>query len=105
MSNSLLHLLGMFDDDDDDDEDDTMETQSRNYPNHGVVAPRRNATQPPNHGAVAPRRNATKPPAAFNNTGTQNLRGLINNTGYTKGNGNGSIIFGGFDSSTRTYNK
>ncbi|CAL0320104.1 unnamed protein product [Lupinus luteus] len=104
MSNSLLHLLSMFDDDD-DDENDTIETQHRNYPNHGVVAPRRNATQPPNGGVVAPRRNATQPRASLNNTGTHNMKGLINNTGYIKGNGNGSIIFGGFDSSTRTYNK
>ncbi|KAE9608341.1 hypothetical protein Lalb_Chr08g0234451 [Lupinus albus] len=90
MSSSLLHMFGMFDDDDEDD-DDIMETQPRNYSNHGVVAPpRRNAKQPPNHGVVAPpRRNAPQPRASLNNTGTQNLRGLINNTGYTKGNGVG----------------
>ncbi|KAK4265883.1 hypothetical protein QN277_026875 [Acacia crassicarpa] len=37
----------------------------------------------------------------FSNTGTQNMKGLINNTGFTTGNGNGSIIFGSFDTSTR----
>ncbi|KAK7387987.1 hypothetical protein VNO78_22786 [Psophocarpus tetragonolobus] len=59
--------------------------------------PRRLPRRSPNHGAVARPRH-TDP--SFNNTGTQNMRGLINNTGYTKGNGNGSIVFGGFDSST-----
>ncbi|ESW26358.1 hypothetical protein PHAVU_003G112800 [Phaseolus vulgaris] len=44
-----------------------------------------------------------EPRASFNNTGTQNMSGLINNTGYTKGNGNGSIVFGGFNSSTNSY--
>ncbi|KAK7348079.1 hypothetical protein VNO80_22628 [Phaseolus coccineus] len=44
-----------------------------------------------------------EPSASFNNTGTQNMSGLINNTGYTKGNGNGSIVFGGFNSSTNSY--
>ncbi|KAI4344797.1 hypothetical protein L6164_011986 [Bauhinia variegata] len=29
------------------------------------------------------------------NTGTQNIRGLVNNTGYVKGNYNGSIFYGG----------
>lgn len=37
------------------------------------------------------------------NTGTQNMEGLINNTGYVEGNGNGCIILGGFDSSTKTF--
>ncbi|KAE9604491.1 hypothetical protein Lal_00011059 [Lupinus albus] len=87
MPSSLLQLLNFFDD------DDLMETQPRNYPNRGGVAPRRSAT-------------VTKlPGAAVNNTGKQNMKGLINNTGYTMGNGNGSIIFGAFDSTTRTYTK
>lgn len=55
------------------------------------------------------RRHINPPPAASghaltNSTGTQNLEGLINNTGYVQGNGNGSIIMGGFDSSTNTFN-
>ena len=32
----------------------------------------------------------------------QNIKGLINNTGFSTGNGNGSIIFGSFDTSTHT---
>ncbi|KAG5023801.1 hypothetical protein JHK85_020143 [Glycine max] len=65
------------------------------------------ATHPrhsPNPGAVAHPRHSHKelPRASFNNTGTQNIRGLINNTGCTKGNGNGSIVFGGFDSSNKS---
>ncbi|KAJ7955217.1 hypothetical protein O6P43_021846 [Quillaja saponaria] len=41
---------------------------------------------------------------SFHNSGTQNLKGLINNTGYTSGNGNGSIVFGNstFDGSRKT---
>ncbi|WVZ11604.1 hypothetical protein V8G54_016134 [Vigna mungo] len=52
-------------------------------------------TQPRRRSAV-PRSAHTEeePRTSFNNTGTQNMRGLINNTGYTKGNGNGSIVFG-----------
>ncbi|TKY54224.1 hypothetical protein E2542_SST18630 [Spatholobus suberectus] len=77
----LLRLLGGV--------EEPMETQPRHSPNPGVVAPRR-SEEPPRD--------------SFNNTGTQNMRGLINNTGYTKGNGNGSIIFGGFDSSNKSDN-
>ncbi|KAK7363493.1 hypothetical protein VNO77_05637 [Canavalia gladiata] len=77
---SLLQLLRLL-----DDGDDPAETRPRHPPNNpGVVAPH-------------------QPKASFNNTGTQHMAGLINNTGYTKGNGNGSIILGGFDSSTRNY--
>lgn len=83
----LLRLFGQF-----DDEDDHVQTQTRNHANPVAVAPQHNATVP------------KLPRAEFNNTGTQNMKGLINNTGYTKGNGNGSIVFGGFDSSSRTYN-
>ncbi|KAI4346182.1 hypothetical protein L6164_013260 [Bauhinia variegata] len=36
----------------------------------------------------------------FHNSGTQHIGGLINNTGNVNGNGNGSIVYGGFDSST-----
>jgi hypothetical protein len=36
--------------------------------------------------------------------GTPHMQGLINNTGYVQGNGNGSIILGGFDSSTSYFN-
>ncbi|CAJ1940869.1 unnamed protein product [Sphenostylis stenocarpa] len=57
-----------------------------------TAQPRRRS---PNPGAVAhPRHYEEEPRASFNNTGTQNMSGLINNTGYTKGNGNGSIVFG-----------
>ncbi|KAI4346194.1 hypothetical protein L6164_013266 [Bauhinia variegata] len=38
----------------------------------------------------------------FMNSGTQHIGGLINNTGQTNGNGNGSVVFGGFDSSRNT---
>ncbi|CAL0304951.1 unnamed protein product [Lupinus luteus] len=90
MPGSLLQLHNFFDD---EDEDDRIETQPGNYPNSGGVAPPHSTT-------------VTKlPHASLNNTGTQNMKGLINNNGYTMGNGNGSIIFGAFDSSTRTYTK
>ncbi|CAJ2662475.1 unnamed protein product [Trifolium pratense] len=36
--------------------------------------------------------------------GTPHMEGLINNNGYVQGNGNGSIILGGFDSSTSNFN-
>ncbi|KAI4334954.1 hypothetical protein L6164_013649 [Bauhinia variegata] len=38
--------------------------------------------------------------SGFHNAGTQNMMGLINNTGHTNGNGNGSVILGGFNNST-----
>uniref|UniRef100_A0A151UFC7 Uncharacterized protein n=1 Tax=Cajanus cajan TaxID=3821 RepID=A0A151UFC7_CAJCA len=47
---------------------------------------------------------ARAPPQSLSNSGTQNMKGLINNTGYVEGNGNGSIIFGSFDATTRTFN-
>ena len=84
MAGSLFRLFRVF-----DDADESVETQPRHNPNQGVVAPGHSATT------------QELPCASFNNTGTQNMRGLINNIGYTKGNGNGSIIFGGFDSSYR----
>ncbi|KAJ7980374.1 hypothetical protein O6P43_003657 [Quillaja saponaria] len=31
----------------------------------------------------------------FHNSGTQNLNGGVNNTGYMSGNGNGSVHYGG----------
>ena len=76
-----------------DDGNDPAETRPRN----------RNS---PNRDHVASHHDDTphQPRAKFNNTGTQNLRGLINNTGYTKGNGNGCFVLGDFDSSTRNYN-
>ncbi|KAJ1395293.1 hypothetical protein SESBI_33445 [Sesbania bispinosa] len=88
MAGSLLQLLRLFDDD-----EEPVETRPRRHsPNPDVVTPPQYHTP------------QEQPRASFNNTGTQNMRGLINNTGYTKGNGNGSIIFGGFDSSNRRYN-
>nr|KYP57895.1 hypothetical protein KK1_004179 [Cajanus cajan] len=84
MAGSFLQLLCLL-----DDNEDRVETRPRHFPNP-VVAPRHSYSEEP-------------PRASFNNTGTQNMRGLINNTGYTKGNGNGSIIFGGFDSSKSWY--
>ena len=55
-------------------------------------------------GAGVPQRNEAAaqnlPVVSYSNSGTQELRGLINNTGYTKGNGNGSVILGNFDTST-----
>jgi len=91
---SLLQLLRLLDGNDTatDTDDEPVETQPRHSPNSNVVAPQRRDT--PQDQSLA----------SFNNTGTQNMKGLINNTGYTKGNGNGSIIFGGFDSSNRRYN-
>jgi hypothetical protein len=86
----LLQLLRLLDGNDTDDE--SIETRSRYSPNSDVTAPRQRAT--PQDQSLA----------SYNNKGTQNMKGLINNSGYTKGNGNGSIIFGGFDSSNRRYN-
>nr|AFK40833.1 unknown [Lotus japonicus] len=83
MSGSLFNLLRIF-----DPVEDHVEARQRNSPN--PVAP--------------PSQESPRSSSSFNNTGTQNLRGLINNTGYTKGNGNGSVIFGGFDSTTRNHN-
>ncbi|QCD80053.1 hypothetical protein DEO72_LG2g372 [Vigna unguiculata] len=62
-----------------------------------TTQPRRRSQNP---SAVPRSAHNEEPRASFNNTGTQNMRGLINNAGYTKGNGNGSIVFGGFNSST-----
>ncbi|BAT77065.1 hypothetical protein LR48_Vigan01g299600 [Vigna angularis] len=64
-----------------------------------TTQPRRRSQNP----AARSAHTEEEPRASFNNTGTQNMRGLINNTGYTKGNGNGSIVFGGFNSSTNSY--
>lgn len=82
MADSLLQLLRLLDG---NNNIDPVEARPRHSPND-VVAPRQiNGTIPQD-----------QPLASFSNTGTQNMKGLINNTGYTKGNGNGSIIFGGF---------
>lgn len=91
---SLLQLLRLLDghDTETDTDDEPVEPQPRHSPNSNVVAPQRHDTS------------QDQSLASFNNTGTQNMKGLINNSGYTKGNGNGSIIFGGFDSSNRRYN-
>ncbi|KAI4346183.1 hypothetical protein L6164_013255 [Bauhinia variegata] len=40
--------------------------------------------------------------SGYVNSGTQNIEGLVNNTGSVNGNGNGAMVFGGFDSSTNT---
>ncbi|GAU37443.1 hypothetical protein TSUD_206790 [Trifolium subterraneum] len=75
-----------------DTDDELVETRSRYWPNSDVTAPRQRVT--PQDQSLA----------SYNNTGTQNMKGLINNSGYAIGNGNGSIIFGSFDSSNRRYN-
>lgn len=99
-SRSLMQLLRLLDDGDDDNDtetdidDEPVETQPRHSRNSDVAATTQQRAKPQN-----------QPPASFNNKGTQNMRGLINNAGYTKGNGNGAIIFGGFDSSNRRYNR
>ncbi|CAI8583926.1 unnamed protein product [Vicia faba] len=99
-SRSLMQLLHLLDDGDDDTDaytdtdDEPVETQPRRSPNSDVTPATQQLAKPRN-----------QPPSSFNNKGTQNMRGLINNTGYTKGNGNGSIVFGGFDSSNRRYNR
>ncbi|KAL4397988.1 hypothetical protein HN51_002568 [Arachis hypogaea] len=82
MADSLFRLFGLIDDEDESD------LEPRPLHNQG--------------GGVASSRKSTKPRNSLNKTETQNLKGLINNTGHAEGNGNGSIIFGGFDSST-TY--
>lgn len=53
---------------------------------------------------AAVRRQNPPPTGSLSNSSTQNMEALINNTGYVEGHGNGSIIYGGFDSSTKTYN-
>ena len=73
-------------------EDDPMETR----PQHNNLTAAGGGVRQLNE--VAAR---DSPVFSYNNTGTQVMRGLINNTGYTKGNGNGSIILGNFDTSTR----
>ncbi|CAL5184283.1 unnamed protein product [Lathyrus oleraceus] len=60
--------------------------------------------QPRRRNRKAAARRQNPPSDTLSNSGTQNMEGLINNTGYVQGNGNGSIIYGGFDSSTKTYN-
>ncbi|AES65015.1 hypothetical protein MtrunA17_Chr2g0294521 [Medicago truncatula] len=82
---SLMQLLNLL------DEDHVEEPQPRQ--------PRRRNR----NGSSAVARRQKPPPDTFSNGGTQNMEGLINNTGYVHGNGNGSIIFGGFDSSTMNF--
>ncbi|CAK8531570.1 unnamed protein product [Lathyrus sativus] len=60
--------------------------------------------QPRRRNRRAAARRQNPPKDTFSNSGTQNMEGLINNAGYVEGNGNGAIIYGGFDSSTKTYN-
>ncbi|XP_045832190.1 uncharacterized protein LOC123923544 [Trifolium pratense] len=93
-SSSFRQLLRFLDSNDTDDElvEELVETRSRHLPNSDVTAPRQRAM--PQDQSLA----------SYNNRGTQNMKGLINNSGYTRGNGNGSIIFGSFDSSNRRYN-
>jgi len=74
-------------------EEDEAPPQPRRNRNTRYRAPRSN-NAPSAHSSS---------PGQFNNSGTQNMSGLINNTGYVVGNGNGSIISGGFDSSTKNY--
>ncbi|XP_058730547.1 uncharacterized protein LOC131602442 [Vicia villosa] len=99
-SRSLMQLLRLLDDGGDDTDtytdtdDEPAETQPQHSPNSDVATTTQRQAKPQN-----------KSPASFNNKGTQNMTGLINNTGYTKGNGNGAIIFGGFDSSNKRYNR
>ncbi|TKY72510.1 hypothetical protein E2542_SST01251 [Spatholobus suberectus] len=85
MSDSSMQLLRLL------DENPVDEPQAQ---------PRRNRNRVPRHNA--PSRDSS--PQSVSNSGTQHMKGLINNTGYVKGNGNGSVIFGTFDSSIRTYN-
>ena len=79
MADSLMQLLRLV------DEDLGVEPRPRPRPNRSGAS----CHNSPSHSA--------------SNSGTQNLHGLINNTGYVNGNGNGSIVFGGFDSSTKNY--
>ncbi|KAK7412886.1 hypothetical protein VNO78_04609 [Psophocarpus tetragonolobus] len=88
MADSLAGLLRLLD-----------QVPREDEPPSPPLQPRRNRNPRPR----APRHNARSPPQSLNNSGTQNIKGLINNTGYVEGNGNGSIIFGGFDSTTNTY--
>ncbi|KAL5097859.1 hypothetical protein RYX36_002186 [Vicia faba] len=53
---------------------------------------------------AAARQQNPPPTGTLSNSGTQNMEGLINNAGYVEGHGNGSIVYGSFDSSTKTYN-
>ncbi|BAT87799.1 hypothetical protein LR48_Vigan09g167900 [Vigna angularis] len=90
MADSLARLMRLLDQ---MGEDEAAPEPRRNRNNRNR-APRNNSA-PPSH-------NSSSPPK-FNNSGTQNMTGLINNAGYVEGNGNGSIISGGFDSSTKNY--
>ncbi|PNY16211.1 hypothetical protein L195_g012926, partial [Trifolium pratense] len=70
-------LFRFLDSNDTDDElvEELVETRSRHLPNSDVTAPRQRAM--PQDQSLA----------SYNNRGTQNMKGLINNSGYTKGNG------------------
>ncbi|KAK7246274.1 hypothetical protein RIF29_41136 [Crotalaria pallida] len=105
MADSLRQLLRLLGEDPAEDAHPRPRPQPQRY---------RNRNRNRNHNLVREtdadvvRHNAmthNPPPHSFNNSGTQNMEGLINNTGYVEGNGNGSIVFGNFDSSTRTFNK
>ncbi|KAK7329551.1 hypothetical protein VNO77_23721 [Canavalia gladiata] len=92
MADSLMQLLRLLDEN--PVEGAQAQAQPRRHRNTRGGALRHNA----------PSNSHNSPPQSFNNSSTQNMKGLINNAGYVQGNGNGSIIFGGFDSSTRTFN-
>ncbi|KAK7303692.1 hypothetical protein RJT34_14605 [Clitoria ternatea] len=86
MADSLMQLLRLL-----GEEDHAEESQPQTLQRH-------------RNNRVGALRRHNSPPHSLANSGTQNMNGLINNAGYVQGNGNGSIIFGPFDSTTRTYN-
>ncbi|KAL2341685.1 hypothetical protein Fmac_009625 [Flemingia macrophylla] len=83
----LMRLLG-----EDDHVDEPQPQPRRNHNTARVRAPHHNAQF------------HDLPPQSFSNGGSQNMKALINNTGFGNGNGNGSIVFGNFDASKRTFN-
>ena len=82
MAVSFGSLIGMI------FEDDPMETR----PQHNNLTAAGAGVLQRNEAAAQ-----DSPVFSYNNSGTQAMRGLINNTDYTKGNGNGSIILGNFE--------
>ncbi|KAJ7980377.1 hypothetical protein O6P43_003660 [Quillaja saponaria] len=80
--------------------------RSQNRKRNASVPPPQPANNPYDSEALVPAQYPhpqppNNPGFSFNNSGTQNMRGLINNTGYTSGEGNGSLVFGTFQSSRR----
>ncbi|CAJ1963206.1 unnamed protein product [Sphenostylis stenocarpa] len=83
MADSLARLMRLLDQMEEGEAPPPPPPPRRNR-NNRSRAPPYNNVRSSNH----------SPPPQLNNSGTQNMKGLINNTGYVEGNGNGSIVLG-----------